>query len=180
MKPKPSLVAALALLPLLPLLLSGCLNRVRPPCPSTAILADTAVFTQFRPGAPADPSGVQYTAALTSVSTRCDVDDKQGQTDSRLDLEFRATRAPSADAASYKVPYFVAVTQGNRIIDKKMYSINFDFAPGAATATASDTVDHTLIALETGHPPTDYQLLAGFQISDAQRAYQQKIGPYLP
>ena len=149
-------------------------------CPSAAILADTASETIFRPGAPADPSGEAFSAYMTQAKTDCTFDRVKGITYSPLTLEFTAARAPSPDGASYTLPYFVAINQAERLIAKKMYTVRLSFAPGATTATAEESLDPTEVNLERGHLPTDYQLLSGFQITDAQRAYNQKMGRYLP
>src|ERR1019366_3866115 len=96
-----------------------------------------------------------------------------GETTSTLTLNFRATRPPSRDAASYSLPYFVAVNQAERVLSKQMSILRFDFAPGATSTTAQETISKLVVTLENGHLPTDYQFLSGLQISDAQRAYNQ-------
>jgi hypothetical protein len=162
------------------ILLAGCNQQVVVMCPSAAILADTASETVFRPGAPQDPSGEAYTAAVTDVKTDCTFDRQQGETFSSLDISFRATRAPSPDAARYQLVYFVSINSGDRVINKKQYSVRFDFAPGSTTATADASPDRTIINLERGLLPTDYQLLTGFQLTADQLAYNRKMGRYVP
>jgi hypothetical protein len=162
------------------LALAGCNNRRIVLCPSAAILADTAVETVFRPGAPAELSGEAFTAYLVSSSSDCTFDQAAGQTKSSLDLKFRAVRPPSPDAATYTVPYFIAVNQAERLISKQMMTVQFQFAPGATVATADESQGYFPVTLERGHQPDEYEILFGFQLTDAQRAYNQKMGPYLP
>jgi hypothetical protein len=173
MKLRLSLVAA-------SLLLAGCnANRVVL-CPGSAILADTSAEVVFRPGAPQDPSGEMFTGYLTGAKTACVIDSQLNAAVSSLDLNFRATRPPSSEAASYSLPYYVAVNQAERLISKKIFTVQFDFAPGETVATTNESVDETVVPLERGHQGYDYQLLAGFQLTDAQRAYNQKMSRYLP
>lgn len=172
--PKPLLIPAL-----LALLLAGCESSKVSNCPAAAILADTAQVTQFRAGAVQDLSGEAYTAYLTGISSECYVDRKRGMSNSSAILSFRATRAPSAEAAEYTIPYFLAVIAGERVLSKQIFSVTFRFAPGAAVANFTDTVDETDIKIEADHRPTDYQLTAGLQISEAQQAYNKKRGPYV-
>jgi hypothetical protein len=162
------------------LALAGCNNNRVVLCPSAAILADTAAETVFRPGAPADPSGEVFTAYMVTIATDCELDKTAGQSKSSINLTFRAVRPPAADAATYSLPYFLAVNQGERLISKQMLNVKFQFAPGATVATADASFDYLPIDLENGHQPNEYQWLAGFQLSDAQRAYNKKTGPYLP
>jgi hypothetical protein len=161
-------------------LLAGCNQAVVVLCPSAAILADTASETVFRPGAPQDLSGVAYTAAVTDVKTDCTFDRQLGETFSTVDISFRATRAPSPDAARYSLVYFLTVNSGERVLNKKQFTVRFDFAPGATVATADVSPDRTIVNLERGLLPTDYQLLTGFQLTPEQLAYNRTMGRYTP
>jgi hypothetical protein len=42
------------------------------------------------------------------------------------------------------------------------------------------TLDTNIIRLGNGHLPTEYQFLAGLEISDAERAYLQTMSRYAP
>jgi hypothetical protein len=120
------------------------------------------------------------TAHLTDFKTSCTFDKQAGSTYSDVTLSFRATRPPSADAAHYSLDYFITVSSEVRILDKKMYRVSFDFAPGATVATAEESPPRVTINLERGHQPADYQLLAGFQLTEAELNYNRRMGRYLP
>ncbi len=163
------------------ILLVACSDtQVGPQCPSASILSDTAVLTVFRAGAPADPSGEAYTAAIDSVTSHCSYTKGAPTASATFSFTMHATRAPSPDGATYTLPYFLALTQGERILSKKNGTFRITFAPGSAATTDSETLADTTITLEPGHPPTDYQLLVGFQLTDAERAYNQKRGRFTP
>jgi hypothetical protein len=149
-------------------------------CPYAAVLAPTATLTTFRPGIKDDPSGELYTVGLNEVSADCSFDSDNGTTDSSLALSFKAKRAPSPDAASYRVPYYVAITQGERVLSKHDFWVNFSFAAGAPTADFSDSVASTRINLENGKKPYDYEILVGLQLTHDQLDYNKKIGRYAP
>ncbi|MGH6827426.1 MAG: hypothetical protein ACREFW_00775 [Rhizomicrobium sp.] len=162
------------------LALAGCNGDKVNNCPAAVILADAGEMTVFRPGASQDLSGEAYRILLTGTSTDCDINKKTGETDASLTLHFRATRAPSAAAAHYTIPYFVAVTQGDRMIAKRILQVTFDFAPGASVASFSQSPDDFDIRVENGHQPYEYQLMAGFQMTPAQVQYNRKMGRYAP
>jgi hypothetical protein len=162
-------------------LLVACSNdQNAPQCPSASILNDTAMLTVFRAGAPADPSGEAYSAAIDSVVSHCSYTKGAPTVSATFTFTMHATRAPSPDGATYTLPYFLAMTQGERILSKKNGTFRITFAPGSAATTDSETLADTTITLEPGHPPTDYQLLVGFQLTDAERAYNQKRGRFAP
>jgi hypothetical protein len=162
------------------LMLAGCNSTKVNNCPVAVVLADASQMAVFRQGAPQDLSGEAYRVALTGASTTCDVNKKTGETGSSLTLSFRATRAPSADGAHYTVPYFVAITQGDQLAQKRILNVSFDFAPGASAATFSESPDDFTIMVPTGHQPYEYQLLAGFQMTPAQVDYTKTMGRYVP
>jgi hypothetical protein len=171
--------AAFAVLPAA-LLLASCNDKVLPVCPSAAVLSDTSVLTVFRAGAPHDLSGEAYTAAMDNAQQTCKY--KKGDSFSVSDLTFtvRAVRAPSPDAAHYAVPYFLTISQGDRLLAKRSLTLNLDFPAGSAATSVDIDQSDVTVNLEPGHPPTDYQLLVGFQLTDAERAYNQMRGRYTP
>jgi hypothetical protein len=162
------------------LMLSGCDSDKVNNCPAGVILADAAQITVFRQGGSQDLAGEAYRVWLVGISSDCSINKKTGETDSSMRLDFRATRAPSADRAHYQVPYFVAVTQGDRLIEKRILSASFDFAPGASVATFSQSPDDFDIHVENGHQPYEYEVMAGFQMTPAQIDYNKKMGRYAP
>jgi hypothetical protein len=170
----------LLLIPALALLLAGCANSETVLCPSAAVLRDTASLTVFRAGAPTDPSGEAFTAAISGVKTSCHYNKGASNIPTDMSFTVRAVRAPTADGANYQVPYYLAVTQGERILSKKNFTLTIAFAPGSATFTQDIPLDTTTLTLEEGHPATDYQLLVGFQLSDGDRAYNRTRGRYTP
>ncbi len=164
------------------LVLSGCNDDTRiAQCPGAAILADAAVHPVLKQGAAAtDPSAVLYTVRVTGIETNCTLDRRVGQTDSNVTLTFRATRAPNGQAARYVVPYFLAINQGQRIINKRAFNLQVDFGPGVSSVTVQTAINDTLLKLENGRLPSDYQFLAGMPLSAAEQAYVKAMGPYTP
>ena len=163
-------------------LLAGCsTDTTHGLCPGAAILASTSSLTVLRKGAQGDPAGEIYTAVMTDVKTDCDFDKDARTTSSNLAIGFRATRPPSGAAAQYSVPYFVVATQaGGHILNKRTFIAQFSFAPGSGSAVFSDTVAQTLIDLEHGKRPADYEILVGFQLTQDQLDYNKKMGQYAP
>lgn len=162
------------------LVLAGCNTNKVNNCPVAVILADASQETIFRPGAPQDLADEAYRVYLVGISTDCSINKKTGETDSSYRLNFRATRAPSADAAHYTVPYFVAITQGDRLIEKRILQVSVDFAPGNSVVTFSESPDDFDIHVENGHQPFEYEIMAGFQMTPAQVEYNKKMGRYAP
>jgi hypothetical protein len=162
------------------LALSGCNERLTI-CPGVAVLADAAVRPVLKPGSAAvDPSAQLYRVEITNISQRCLLDVNDGQSDSNIRIAFRATRAPTGQAARYNVPYFVAVNSGDRIIVKRGFTAAVEFPAGAAAVTFDTVVNGAVLKFENGRLPSEYQFLAGLELSDAERAYAKAMGNITP
>ena len=169
----------LTALPILLLALAGCSQKIVV-CPIPAILADTSSITVMRPGTAPDLANELYTVSLLNAEGDCTFSTKNSLVHASLDLTFRATRVPTKEAATYTVPYFVVIHEKDKIFQKRLYRLRFTFAPGATSVTIKQSPDETSIQLENGKLPWNYQLLAGFQLTPEQIAYNEKKGRYLP
>ena len=161
------------------LLLMGCSSRILI-CPVPAILADTQSVTFFRPGTAPDLSNELYSVSLVNATNDCTYNTKQGMVDASLELTFRAKRAPTRDAATYSVPYFVAVNEGAKIYTKRLYTLRLTFAPGASDVTITQAPDDVQIKISSGKLPWNYQQLSGFQMTAAQIDYNKSRSRYVP
>jgi hypothetical protein len=164
-------------------LLGGCIatDTEKGLCPSAAVLAPTASVTVFRAGAPVDPSGELYTLWMTNVVPACDFEKEDKTTNSHLDISFHATRAPSTEAANYRVPYYVAVTQGgSRILTKKFFLAEVSFQPGETVSDFHQSVDDIAVKTGRGLKVGSYLILTGLQLTPEQLAYNKKTGRYAP
>ncbi|HWA92024.1 MAG TPA: hypothetical protein VG889_18430 [Rhizomicrobium sp.] len=167
---------------LLGLLLAGCTSDAdKGFCPDANILVPASAVTVFRTGAPADPSGELYTVWMSNAYTGCDFDKDKPATDSHVRIHFKATRAAGGEAGTYKVPYFVAVThKGSRIMTKKLFIASVTFGPGETRTEFEDTVDSTVINIARGAKVGEYEILTGFQLTQAQLDYNVKNHHYAP
>lgn len=184
------LAPTLALLAGAAVLLSGCdtwrsaVNYVRADstsvCPDVNVLANTSVIPVFDPAKGADPANVVYTARFAGVRTRCDYSKRSNSIDASVTVQIKATRPPGGEEAHYKVPYYIAVTSGGAIVDKKIHWLEFDFAKAATEAAMEDLVDGIDIQVARDKRSFEYHFLVGFQLTKAQIDYNKKMGQYLP
>jgi len=161
------------------LLLSACSSRILI-CPVPAILADTQSVTMFRPGTTPDLANELYTVSIVNSTNDCTYNTREGLVRASLELTFRAKRTPTRDAATYSVPYFVAVNEGAKIYTKRLYTLRFTFAAGASEVTITQAPDDVAIKIPGGKLPWNYQQLAGFQMTVAQIDYNKSRSRYVP
>jgi hypothetical protein len=166
------------------LLLGGCAYyhevQKQRPCPGASVLATAASLTVFRENMPTDPAGELYTVEMTDLNATCDIDPDARESKSSIVVSFRATRAPSSERESYRVPYFVAVLQAGNILSKTAYWVDLTFAPGAATTTFTENLKRTVIKIDLSKQAYDYGILVGLQLTHAQLDYNKKMRRYAP
>ena len=159
--------------------LGSCSTSRIEKCPPASVLVDTGNFTVLRPGSAPDPANAIYTVQIARAQQDCE----QPKLGSRLvtasvDIEFRARRANAGAAATYAVPYFVAITSEGKILAKREFTVPFTFESGANMAEFSDSVNSLQVSLGRDKKATDYGILVGFQLTKAQLEFNRKIGRY--
>lgn len=164
---------------LLPVL-AGCSSDKANNCPGVSSLVETSIGTIFKNDASTDPANILYTVEITGVQGSCDVDKTAVNSSSDVDVSFRATRAPNGAAADYKVPYFVAISQSDRILAKKIFTAQFHFDPGQTTTTFSDSIQSADITAGKDKKTFDYLILVGLQLTKAQLDYNRASGRLNP
>jgi hypothetical protein len=174
--------ATLRLTLLSALLLTGCVtDNDKGLCPSANILAPTSALTVFRANAPQDPSGELYTVWMSDVKSDCDYDKDEISTASRMRIHFKASRPAGGEGGNYRVPYFVAVThKGSRVMTKKLFIADVSFAPGQTSTEFVDEVGPTEIKIGRDNKVGEYEILMGFQLTQAQLDYNTKNHHYAP
>ena len=167
---------------LVALALAGCSSDTpkAPTCPSAAVLVPTSTLTTFKPDMHDDPTGELYTVGITNVKTDCVLDADNGTTDSTLALSFKAKRVAAPNAASYRVPYFVAVVLDGKVLAKRDIWAKFGFPSGDATTVFDDQVASTVINLENGRKPYEYEIVVGLQLTHDQLEYNKKMSRFTP
>jgi hypothetical protein len=162
------------------LLVAGCATEKEKNCPASSVIIETSIATLFKEGTTPDPANILYTVEVAGVQSACAVDKLALNSSSSVDISFRATRAPNGGAVDYKVPYFVAVSQFDRLLAKKLYVAEFSFAPGATTATFSESVNSIDVNAGKDKKTFDYVILVGLQLTKEQLDYNRASGRLNP
>jgi len=174
MKRTPIRFAAIATLALL---VASCANDKKIQyCPGWTSVLDAFVVTQFKPGAATEPANALYTAKITDVDGSCTFDKEGKHADSDIEVTFEATRPSAGAATTYTIPYFVAVTQGARVVTRTVRSVTVSFGEGETTAASTEDVKDITLTTDGTNKPYNYQILVGFQLTKEQYDYNKTTG----
>lgn len=162
--------------------LAGCTSPTKlAKCPPTSVLIDTASIAVPRDlNAPADPANLLYTVQIATAKTDCALPKYDKQVESSVTVAFRAQRSAGGQAASYQVPYFVAITTEGKVLAKRVFTVSFGFAAGETTSAFTDSVNSLTLTVGRDKRPGDYGILVGFQLTKPQLEYNRKAGRYAP
>jgi hypothetical protein len=164
----------------LPLLAAGCgsfqdVNTFAPPCPRPLILRDANDISRYR-GAGRDLTDAVLQGRITGISGSCKRDGNDAVA-ATVNVGIELTRGPAATSRVADVAYFVAVSEGERVLDKQVYQLRAEFPENTDRLRLSgDSVDLRL-------PVTDkktaaaYTVTVGFQLSPAElQVNRQRAG----
>lgn len=159
--------AALLLLPLL----SGCggpgPNEFPPACPTAGLAPPTDDITLYRPGGRRDLLDQVLHGRIAGINGTCSQGDDKSRLalDVTVDLQF--TRGPAMQDKSVAVPIFIAVTEGDRILDKRIYDVPATFPQNEDRASRTSAPVHMVLPVSPTKSGAAYHVVAGFQLTPA-------------
>lgn len=170
---------SLILILALPVLGACQTERMLAKCPSTAILAETSSLSAFAAGGAMTPENLAYRIDTRRATTSCSIDKDSNTAESSLELSFRGFRQKGGAAASYTVPFFVAINDSDgKLVMKKTYSATLAFQPGQTQVDFTQAIDSIPIKVARSKQPFDYHLLVGFQLTKQQLDYNRTNNRY--
>ena len=164
-----------ALLPVA-LLATGCGSgeSFAPACPGAAIVRDAADLTRYR-GAGRDLTDAVLDARITGLGGSCR-SDGAGFVSTAVSVGIELTRGPAAPGRQAELAYFVAVLDGEQILDKQVFNLRAEFPPNNDRLRL--TGDNVVLRLPvTGTKAADaYRIQVGFQLTPPELEVNRQRG----
>jgi hypothetical protein len=158
-------------------LLAGCGgagDEFAPACPRPAILRDANDLQRYR-GSGRDLTDSVLAGRITGISGSCKRDGSN-KVAATVSVGMELTRGPAATSRVADIPYFVAVTEGERVLDKQVYTLRAEFPENTDRLRLSgDSVDLALPVTSTKGADA-YQVTVGFQLTPTElEANRQRV-----
>lgn len=152
-------------------LAGGCsetANKFAPPCPRPSILGDAADLQRFRSGSSGrDFLDTALQGRITSINGSCTADGSKAVV-ATINVGMELTRGPAATGRTADVSFFVAVSRGDRVLDKQVYTLQAVFPENTdRLRLTGDSVDLRL-PVTADMKADSYQVTTGFQLSPAE------------
>jgi hypothetical protein len=173
--PRAALLAAL-----LPLLAEcgPARNQFAPPCPGRAILGDAADLDLYRgssaAGAGRDLTDLVLHARIIGMQGSCMPGDRKDQLAVTVTVGVELTRGPAMPGRETDVPVFIAVTEGDTILDKRVYLMHAVFPSNVDRVTLGAGGANLVLPVTSTKSGAAYTILGGFQLTPDQMAQHQR------
>ena len=152
---------------------SGSSDQFAPECPRPAILADAGTLHRYR-GSGRDFLDVVLEGQIDRIQGSCTADGPRAVAVT-VSVEIELTRGPAATGRAAVVPFFVAVTEGDRVLDKQVYVARAVFPENTdRVRLTGDNVDLSLPVSPT-KKASAYQVTVGFQLTPAELETNRRL-----
>jgi hypothetical protein len=151
-------------------------DKFAPACPDISFLNDAADLTRFRASG-RDVTDMVLDGKLTNIGGGCARNpDKPDIVTTTMRVSMDLTRGPAAQGRTAQVPFFVAATEGDRVLDEQDYAINANFPPNIdhGVYTSGDIVLNFPVSRTKS--AAAYHVFVGFRLSPDELAANRARG----
>ncbi|HME25154.1 MAG TPA: hypothetical protein VKI44_28150 [Acetobacteraceae bacterium] len=143
-------------------------NQFAPPCPGQAILGDAADYDLHRGGGARDLTDLVLHARIVGMQGSCREGDTKNQLVVTVAVAIELTRGPAMPGRDADVPVFVAVTEGDTILDKRGYLMHVTFPSNVDRVTMTPGDVTLLLPVTPAKSGAAYTIITGFQLTPDQ------------
>ena len=160
--------------------LAGCApgkDEFPPVCPHADLLWQAADLSRYRDesaGASQDLRNLVVAARVVGIPAKCRQGDSARQLAADVGFTMQLTRGPAMQGRAVDVPYFLAATEGGRILDKKIYPAHVVFPPNVDQVTWTADPVPMVFPVSPTKSGAAYTVLAGFQLTEQELALNRR------
>jgi hypothetical protein len=147
-----------------------------PACPQLALLSDGADLTRFA-GTGRDITDLVLDAHLVAVPATCHWADKaHTKVEAKLQVAMSLGRGPAMRGRVMDVPYFVAASEGDTILDKQIFTSRAEFPANADRVGLTSPEVVMLFPVAPEKSAAAYKITVSFQLTPEDLAFNRSRG----
>jgi hypothetical protein len=156
----------------------GLLEAKAENCPQVKVLSDLSSIYQFKN--PAAPVQSELVASTTVDTLRASCTAAPNSVSVELEFDFKGMLGPVGvkdlnGQANYTYPYFLAVlAPDGSIMAKDVFALSMIYENQQITYFKRESL-RQVIPLLAGQKPEDFQIIVGFQLSEAELTYNRNL-----
>ena len=141
-------------------------DRFAPPCPQPSIPRDAADLHRFR-GSGRDITDSVLDGRITGIQGACKRDGRE-TTVATISVGLELTRGPASNSRTAEMAYFVAVSDGDTILDKRVFRLRAEFPPNTEHLRLVGDEVELRLPVSAQKTAAAYRVSAGFQLTPAE------------
>jgi hypothetical protein len=146
-------------------------DQFPPVCPGVAFLTPTADLAVYRPGSNGrDLTALMIAGRMQGIQGRCQTGQAKNTVEAYVTVGATMSRGPAMPGNKAIVPVFVAVTEGDRILDKRVYNLTATFPSNVDSVNIATPEVFMVLPVSREKSAAAYSILAGFQLSPNELA----------
>lgn len=155
---------------------SSLIPPVAADCPSVTVATELKHLAEFSD--PAKPGELNKISKITMVGVQSACTQHKTALAMQVDIILSGKigpkgRANKSDKPNFSYPYFIAVTDGTgAVVSKEVFAANVSYAPEQVDSKQIESITQTL-PVTTRDELKKYRVVVGFQLDDAQLAYNR-------
>ena len=146
-----------------------------PPCPRPSIPRDAADLFHFR-GNGRDITDSVLEGRVTGVGGDC-TRDGPNTVVTNVSVGIDLTRGPAARGRAADVAYFIAVSDGEKILDKRVYTLRAEFPENTDRLRLSGDSVELRLPVTRQKTAAAYTITVGFQLTPAELEFNRQRRP---
>ena len=145
---------------------SGDDEKFAPPCPATGILKDAGDLARYR-STGRDITDLVLQGRIIGGDGTCR---RESQTVvlTTISVGLELARGPAARGQTAEIAYFVAVSEGERVLDKQVFRINAEFPSNTDRIRIRGEDIELRLPVSAQKSAASYKVTLGFQLTAAE------------
>jgi hypothetical protein len=147
-----------------------------PACPQLSLLQDGVDLTRFT-GAGRDITDLVLEAHLTGVPATCHWADKaHTKVEAKLQVAISFGRGPGMNGRTVDVPYFLAASEGDTILDKRIFTARAEFPNNSDRVGVTTPEVSMVFPVSAEKSAAAFKITVAFQLTPEELAYNRGHG----
>jgi hypothetical protein len=144
-------------------------NQFAPACPVPGLLKPLSDLVRYRAGS-VDIRDLVVRARIVNVTGTCEPGDDANIVVAKAQLVLEAQRGPGMTGDAISVPAFIAITEGDTVLDKVTFNLAIEFQRNVDTTTAMSREVRMEIPITPQKSGAAYGIVGGFQLTPEEVA----------
>lgn len=155
-------------------------DEFAPACPVASPVWQAADLVRYRDTSAVSTQDIRelvLSGRIVAIPAKCQPGDKKNELAADVSVTIQLSRGPAMQGREADVPLFLAVTEGDRILDKKIFQPHIVFPTGLDQVIWNSEPVHMVFPISATKSGAAYTVLAGFQLTPQELAINRAMQP---